>query len=160
MNDHSESHVFGGLGFQDVPETDSTCCPLVQAATPAFRISKGPQWCGGPKALYLPRDRLIWDLEQFLEKESWNHFGRSWEELERITQQLHCLFPKTCDVSIHRPSIVHQCLRPELKPGRLADHAVETAERAAPVPREAPGFFAKGSCLPPNIWEIWLNMWL
>jgi hypothetical protein len=31
-------------------------------------------------------------------------------------------------------------MRPELKPGRLADHAVETAERAAPVPRETPGF--------------------
>jgi hypothetical protein len=31
-------------------------------------------------------------------------------------------------------------MRPELKPGRLADHAVETAEKAAPVPRETPGF--------------------
>ena len=36
--------MFGGLGFQ--VEIDSTCCHLVQAATPAFRISKGPHWCG------------------------------------------------------------------------------------------------------------------
>ena len=76
--------MFGGLGFQ--VEIDSTCCHLVQAATPAFRISKGPHWCGMAS-------------HQSVSKFCPKHSQTNWSAIPRST---NLGLGTTCDASVHQ----------------------------------------------------------
>ena len=76
--------MFGGLGFQ--VEIDSTCCHLVQAATPAFRISKGPHWCGMAS-------------HQSVSKFCPKHSQTNWSAIPRST---NLGLGTTCDTSVHQ----------------------------------------------------------
>ena len=102
---------------------------------------------------------------------SWNWFnlfplgsGRnpSFSHFKRTSLVWHGITPvcvKILSKTFPNQLICHPSMRPELKPGRLADHAVETAERAAPVPRETPGICNQLHLLITQRWCVPLNIW-